>query len=104
MSQVAVDDLIRYFVLALIVLLGISLIAVIRTPSSPPSQAEQEAQEPAAQPEPVPQPVPAQPVLRRVPVVTADLADDYPGRHVRTPRVSGQPPWGPAPRPPDLIP
>jgi hypothetical protein len=117
MSPLTTDHAAFYFVVFLVALLAVSITAVIRTPPESPSQAEPEADELFAEPDlaqPLIQaePVPALPLPKRVPAAAGAMAghvvqsvpEDYAGRHVRPPKVSGQPPWGPAPRPPDLFP
>jgi hypothetical protein len=112
MGTLTVDHAAMYFVVFLVVLLVVSITAVIRAPAGSPSQEEPEAAEPFGELEPVQALAGAEPAAaalpKRVPA-TADAmagqsAPDYAGRHVRPPKVSGQPPWGPAPRPPDLFP
>lgn len=87
------------------VLLALSLAAIVRSPPWTPEHAEQESAGQPGPPEPTAGP-PAGQLPRRLPGESGRVAPAN-GEPVFTPdasqppRVSGGPPWGPAPKPPD---
>src|SRR5712691_7677188 len=98
--------------LALLVLLLLAmLVAVFRLPPWTPQgreDDEQSLQVPAATDRPAPAPpAPHDPDAARRPGQTGYRARHGPGHQPGTddpPKVTGSPPWGPAPRPPGLRP
>ena len=122
MTHAALMNAVLFFFLLFLTLLLVTFVgAVIVAPSAPPGSGSPEA--PAGEapapagleaPTPVHAPVPSAPLPRRRPLTTATAAGTtrwsdagaateapppvYNG--VRRPKVSGSPPWGPAPRPP----
>jgi hypothetical protein len=134
MTHPALMNAFLFFFLLFLTLLLVTFVgAVIVAPSAPPGSGSPEAPagEAPAQPgldapmppvhapmPPVHAPVPPAPLPRRQPLTTATAAGTtrwsdasaatnapppvYNG--VRQPKVSGSPPWGPAPRPPGADP
>jgi hypothetical protein len=107
MSPALAHEALSWFPGILTVLLLISLAGIVRSPAWTPSPAARDAADLDAQQEPAGEP-PTGPLPRRVAgqsgrVVTrapGDLA--HPHGVVRSPTVSGGPPWGPAPKPPGI--
>jgi hypothetical protein len=107
MSPALAHDALFWFPGILTLLLLISLAGIVRSPAWAPSPAVRDDADQDAQPEPAGEPTTG-PLPRRVAgqsgrVVTrapGDLA--HPQGVVLSPRVSGGPPWGPAPKPPGI--
>jgi hypothetical protein len=118
------DDGLLCFLAILVLLLALALIAVIRLspddarPSDVPAQVDPGRQAAPALPVPIAPPAPRQRVSETsAPTLSARPPGQsghrvYAARHgpgpvlgqdtTRRPKVSGSPPWGPAPRPPGI--
>jgi hypothetical protein len=104
----AVTGAVEVLLALLGLLLLISLAAIVAAPAwSPPPQADRDAQ----QPRPVTPGQVSAPRHSRADATANGVADlgavtapglPFPEPVVRRPRVSGGPPWGPAPRPPGV--
>jgi hypothetical protein len=114
-SMVSAAGAVSLTLILLTVLLAVSLAAIVRSQAYAPAHAVTEA---AADPiQPAPAAGPVQP-LPRAETPTAPLPQRIPGESgrvaaatgelalvpevLRHPRVSGRPPWDPAPEPPDM--
>lgn len=109
MSPASTAGATSLIVILLTALLTLSLVAIIRTPPLTLSAAEQEADGQPGRPEAAMEP-PTGPLPRRVAGESGRVAREF--RELREPAdfpsligrhgVRGGPPWGPAPRPPDV--
>ena len=117
MTHAALINAALFCFLVLLTLLLVTFIgAVIVAPAPPPNSPPPLTVEPLAPP-PAQPPAPPAPLPRRRPLATAtaagttrwsadtDAATDAPipvYNRIGRPKVSGEPPWGPAPKPPGM--
>jgi len=117
MSGTMTDEGIFFLVLFLALLLLLFVYAVIRVPPELAGSQEQPVLDLPEPPPPAPPAPASQPLPVRRPQTLASPAGafgqqsngDYAARHatvavpvITSPKVSGGPPWGPAPKPPGL--
>jgi hypothetical protein len=107
MSPALAHEAVFWFPAVLTLLLVIFVAAIVRSPAGTPSPAGQDAADQGYRQEPGGEP-PTGPLPRRVAGQSGRTARTpgelpLPRDVVRAPRVSGAPPWGPAPKPPGLL-